>query len=131
MVTSIAGKYEIVASASRGTSIVARIWRGRTRIQNAAEYQRYLYENGVLKIEHMPGNIGVIMYQAQDGDVCEFTVMSFWPDRASIESWAGSDINKTRHLERDPDFLLSLPRTVEHVDVFANDWILPELLSKE
>jgi heme-degrading monooxygenase HmoA len=118
-------KTELYASGSKGKHIVARIWRGQTKVSVADEYQRYLYENGVLKIEHMAGNLGVIMYQTQNGGIADFTVMSFWPDRQSISSWSGDDLTRTRHLERDPEFLLALPDRVELVDVIANDWKLP------
>jgi heme-degrading monooxygenase HmoA len=121
-------KTELHASGSKSKHMVARIWRGQTKASDAVEYQRYLYENGVLKIEHMPGNLGVLMYQTQKDGIAEFTVMSFWPDRQSISSWSGNDLTRTRHLERDPEFLLSLPDKVELVDVIANDWQLPRAL---
>jgi heme-degrading monooxygenase HmoA len=118
-------KTELHASGSQRKQIVARIWRGQTKVSVADEYQRYLYENGVLKIEHMAGNLGVLMYQTQKDGIADFTVMSFWPDRQSISSWSGEDLTRTRHLERDPEYLLALPDRVELVDVIANDWQLP------
>lgn len=121
---SAAGKTELYASGAAGKPIVARIWRGQTRKADADAYGQYLYENGALKIERMPGNLGVTMLKSDKGDVTEFTVISFWPDRESIAVWSGNDLTKTRHLERDPEFLLALPDRVELVDVIANDWAM-------
>jgi heme-degrading monooxygenase HmoA len=122
---SSAGKTEIYASGSQKQMIVARIWRGQTRVQDAETYSVYLYEHGTLKIERMPGNLGVIMLKSIGDVIADFTVISFWPNRTAISSWSGDDLTRTRHLERDPEFLLALPERVELVDVVANDWLLP------
>jgi heme-degrading monooxygenase HmoA len=119
---STAGKVQVRAKPDNPS--VARIWRGRTQASVAVEYQKYLYENGVLKIERMPGNLGVLMLQSQKGNEVEFTVISFWANRDAIAVWSGPDLTRTRHLERDPEFLISLPDRVELVDVIANDWDL-------
>jgi heme-degrading monooxygenase HmoA len=124
---SAAGKVELYASGSTGKSVVARIWRGQTKIADAENYSRYLYEHGVLKIERMPGNRGVVMLQSNKNESVEFTVMSFWQNREAIAVWSGNDLTKTRHLERDSEFLLTLPDRVELVDVLANDWDLSAL----
>jgi heme-degrading monooxygenase HmoA len=121
---SAAGKVELYASGSMSKSVVARIWRGHTKIADAEYYGHYLYEYGVLKIERMPGNRGVVMFRSDKNDSVEFTVMSIWQNREAIAVWSGDDLTKTRHLERDPEFLLTLPDRVELVDVLANDWDL-------
>lgn len=119
---SAAGKVELYASGSLGKSIVARIWRGQTKFEDAETYSAYLYEHGVLKIEKMPDNRGVVMFRSNKIDSVEFTVMSFWQNREAIAVWSGNDLTRTRHLERDPEFLLALQDRVELVDVIANDW---------
>jgi hypothetical protein len=49
--TNAVGKQEILASGSQGKPIVARTWFGRTRREQADEYLKYNYENGVLEVE--------------------------------------------------------------------------------
>lgn len=122
--TSAAGKTELYSSGQDGKPIFARIWRGRTQAKDYDAYTRYLYENGVLKIERMPGNLGVQMFRAKTDDVADFTVVSFWPSLDSIRVWSGDDLTRTRHLEKDADFLLELPDRVTLVEVWANDWTL-------
>ena len=119
---SAAEKVELYASGRETKTIFARIWRGRTRIKDYDAYTAYLYEFGVLKIERMPGNLGVQMFRAKSGEAADFTVISFWPTIESIRVWSGDDLTRTRHLEKDPEFLLELPDRVTLVEVCANDW---------
>ena len=121
---SAADKTELYASGVRKEPIFARIWRGRTRAKDFEAYSDYLYEFGVLKIERMPGNLGVQMFRALRDDTAEFSVTSFWPTLESIRVWSGEDLTRTRHLEKDPEFLLELPERVTLVEVRANDWLL-------
>ena len=125
---SPAGKVELFAQASKGKPGFARIWRGETRAIHADEYSSYLYEFGVLKIERMPGNLGVQMFRSVNKDTASFTVISFWPSLQAIAVWSGEDLTRTRHLERDPEFLLELPKHVTLVEVIANDWQIEGLV---
>jgi heme-degrading monooxygenase HmoA len=121
---SPAGKAEIHAQRSGAKSVYARIWRGQTKTEQSAEYADYLYEFGVLKIERMAGNLGVQMFREPGLEIANFTVISYWPSLQSISIWSGDDLTRTRHLERDPEFLLALPENVTLVEVLANDWQL-------
>jgi heme-degrading monooxygenase HmoA len=121
---SPAGKTEIYAQYSRDKSVFARIWRGQTKVEHSAEYADYLYAFGVLKIERMAGNLGVQMFREIGDDIANFMVISYWPSLQSISVWSGDDLTRTRHLERDPEFLLTLPERVTLVEVLANDWQL-------
>ena len=56
--TNAAGKQEILASGSQGKPIVARTWFGRTRREQADEYLKYNYENGVLEVEKVEAGAG-------------------------------------------------------------------------
>ena len=95
-----------------------RIWTGRTRKEQFEEYSLYLNEFGVRKIERIPGNIRVEMFRALRADHAEFKVISYWPSEEAIRAFSGEDITLTRHLERDPDYLLELPTHVELFEVY-------------
>lgn len=99
------------------TTLVARIWHGRTLTTRADEYATYLQEAGVRKIEAIPGNLGAQMLRRTDGKVTEFTVISYWKSREDIKKFAGADIEKTHNLPKDPDYLLELEPKVKHFDV--------------
>ena len=121
--TNPAGKHEILVSGARGKPLVARTWFGRTRKEHADEYLKYNYENGVLEIEKKPGNLGVQQFRKMNGDVAEFTVISYWSSMEAMEA-AHGDVRRPAHLEKDPDYLLELPESVEVSELHVNDWQL-------
>jgi heme-degrading monooxygenase HmoA len=97
---------------------VIRIWKGRTRKEDFEAYSHYLHDFGVQKIRSIPGNIKVEMYRGLREDHADFMVISHWPDLDAIRAYAGEDIKRTRHLERDPEFLLELPAYVEMYEAY-------------
>lgn len=115
-------KAEMYAIGTAQKRIYARIWRGRTKPEMFDEYSKYLYESGVLKIERIPGNLGVQMFRSRGEDFAVYMVISYWPSLDSIKAFSGEDVTRTRHLERDPDYLLELPERVTLYEVCANDW---------
>jgi hypothetical protein len=121
--TNAAGKHEILVSGSRGKPLVARTWFGRTRKELADEYLRYNYENGVLEVEKKPGCLGMQQFRRIRGDVAEFTTVSYWESVEAMEAAHGAGRRPT-HLERDPEYLLELPESVEVSELHANDWQL-------
>ncbi|HEX8189615.1 MAG TPA: antibiotic biosynthesis monooxygenase family protein [Pyrinomonadaceae bacterium] len=101
-------------------AVVARQWKGRVAPARAEEYYRYLFD-GVKKIRTIPGSLGVQVMRREEAGAVEFTVTSYWESRKAIEAYAGRDIEKPRHLPRDPEFLLELPTRVLHYDVTYTD----------
>ena len=121
--TNAAGKHEVLVSGSRGKPLVARTWFGRTRKELADEYLRYNYENGVLEVEKKPGCLGMQQFRRIRSDVAEFTTVSYWESLEAMEAAHGDDLRPT-HLEKDPDYLLELPESVEVSELYVNDWQL-------
>jgi heme-degrading monooxygenase HmoA len=103
------------AGASRKR--VARIWQGRTRASIADEYLSYLYEHGVKKLRATAGNLGVQVFRQERDGVAHFMTISYWGSRDEIRAYAGADIEKPHHLEKDAQYLLELPTTVQHYDI--------------
>jgi heme-degrading monooxygenase HmoA len=110
-------------SGSRGKPLLARTWFGRTRKEFADEYLRYNYENGVLEVENKPGCLGMQQFRKIKGDVAEFTTISYWESEEAMEA-AHGDVRRPTHLEKDPDYLLELPESVEVSELHVNDWQL-------
>ena len=121
--TNAAGKHEILASGSQEKPIVARTWFGRTRREQAEEYLKYNYENGVLEVEKKPGCLGMQQFRRMSGDVAEFTTISYWESTEVMEAAHGEGLRPS-HLEKDPDYLLELPESVEVSELHVNDWQL-------
>jgi heme-degrading monooxygenase HmoA len=121
--TNTAGKQEILASGSGGKPLVARTWFGRTRKEFADEYLRYNYENGVLEVQKKPGCLGMQQFRKIKGDVAEFTTISYWSSMEAMQAAHGGDLRPT-HLEKDEEYLLELPESVEVSELHVNDWDL-------
>jgi hypothetical protein len=121
--TNSAGKQEVLASGTHGRMLVARTWFGRTRKELADEYLRYNYENGVLEVEKKPGCLGMQQFRKMRGEVAEFTTISYWSSMEAMESAHGEDLRPT-HLEKDEEYLLELPESVEVSELHANDWLV-------
>lgn len=110
------------ATASLQKAKIARVWHGRTVDAKADEYEKYLYESGVKKLESIPGNLGVQMMRRSAGGETEFTVISYWASKEDIKAYAGDDIEKTRNLPKDAEYLIELEPNVKHFDLKTNDW---------
>jgi heme-degrading monooxygenase HmoA len=89
----------------------ARIWRGRTARSKADEYQHYLLQNGVAPLE-AKGAIGVQMLRQDHDDETEFMTISYWQSIDAMTG-GGGDPHQAHHLERDAEFLIELPRSVQ------------------
>ena len=95
----------------------ARVWRGRTKRENANAYERYWLANGIAPLE-VKGALAVQMLREDRGSETEFVTISWWP---SIEAMArnGGDPRRAHHLERDPEFLIELPTEVQILTILA------------
>jgi heme-degrading monooxygenase HmoA len=100
---------------------VARIWHGRTLTSKADEYYEYLKESGIKALEAIPGNLGAQVLRRSEGKNTEFIVISYWESRDAIRKFAGDDIEKTRVMPRDREYLLEIETTVRHFDVLLDD----------
>jgi hypothetical protein len=110
---------ENVMSSSGATSqpTIARIWRGRTISETADEYARYLYENGIRPLEEKA--LGVQMFREDREGESEFVTISYWESVDAMSRFTGGDPNRIHHLDRDPEFLIELPESVQVLDIVA------------
>lgn len=111
-----------IAPADDPAKLIARIWHGRTQASRAEEYTRYLYEEGVRKIAAIPGNRGVQMMRMVRDGVADFEVLSYWDSLDAVRLFAGDDIERVRHLPRDPEYMIGTEPMVRHFEVIVNHW---------
>ena len=98
-------------------SNIARVWYGRTASSKGEDYAEYMKKTGVKDLSNTEGNRGVLLLKRLNGDVTEFTVISFWESKEAIKRFAGEDINKARYYPEDAKYLLEMPPELEHYDV--------------
>jgi heme-degrading monooxygenase HmoA len=97
---------------------IARIWRGRTRREVADEYEAYNYEVGIKPL--IEKAMGVQTFREDRADETEFMTISYWESREAMSSFAGDDPTRIHHLERDAEFLIELPKSVQILEMRAS-----------
>jgi heme-degrading monooxygenase HmoA len=90
---------------------IARIWRGRTKPERADEYETYNYEAGIKPL--IEKAMGVQTFREDRETETEFMTISYWKSVESMSGFTGGDPSRIHHLERDAEFLIELPKTVQ------------------
>ena len=90
---------------------IARIWRGRTRLEVADEYERYNYKVGIVPL--IEKALGVQTFREDRENETEFVTISYWEDVDSMAVFTGADPRDIHHLPRDPEYLIELPESVQ------------------
>ena len=90
---------------------IARIWRGRTARSRADAYAAYLYEHGIRPLEEKA--LAVQQLREDRAEDSEFITISYWETIEAMSRFAGPDPRRIHHLERDAEFLLELPKSVQ------------------
>ncbi len=97
--------------------MIARIWRGVVRAEDADEYAAYVQETGIEGYQQTPGNQGAWLLRRPVGDREEIVTLSFWDSLQSIEAFAGDDIEKAVYYPEDDRYLLERDLRVVHYQV--------------
>ncbi|MEC3955708.1 hypothetical protein VMT65_21910 [Nocardia sp. CDC153] len=97
--------------------MIARIWRGVIRATDLDPYVTYIQNTGIKEYKQTPGNQGAWMLTRLDGDKAEIITLSFWDSYASIEGFAGPDLEKAVYYPEDDHYLLDRPEKVLHYEI--------------
>jgi hypothetical protein len=100
------------------TPRIARIWRGRVPRARADEYATYLYEHGIRPLEEKA--LGVQLFREDRETESEFVTVSYWESVEAMSRFAGHDPRRIHHLERDPEFLIELPKGVQVLEIVTS-----------
>ena len=97
--------------------MIARIWRGRTRREEADEYLDYVNRTGVPGQRGVPGNLGSMVLKRENGDEAEFLVFSLWESWDAIRAFAGERPEVPVYYPEDQKYLLEFETEVRHYEV--------------
>ena len=98
--------------------MIARIWCGKTKANDAKAYLEYLFETGIPAYRTTKGNRGAWVLRRINGDVAHFITLSFWESRDAVIAFAGSDPEVAKYYPEDKKYLLGLEPSVTHYEVF-------------
>jgi heme-degrading monooxygenase HmoA len=111
-------KEETMKTSETSQPTIARIWRGRTTRAKADEYATYLYEAGIKPLQRKA--LGVQLFREDRENDSEFITVSYWESVEAMSRFTGGDPTKIHHLERDPEFLIEMPKSVQVLRIVAS-----------
>lgn len=100
------------------SSIVTRIWHGKTQAGHSDRYLEYILETGIEDYLSTPGIISAKILRRIENDVCHFWTITEWQDLESIKKFAGADYEKAKYYPGDREFLLEFEEKVIHCETF-------------
>jgi heme-degrading monooxygenase HmoA len=105
--------------------VIARIWTGVTRDEDAAAYEEYMREVAAPGYTNVPGHRALLMLRrpCDDGNT-EFTMITCWDDMDSIAAFAGPEPERAVFYPRDEEFLVDRDLTVRHYEVYGSAGLL-------
>jgi len=99
--------------------VIARVWRGVTRAEDAEEYARYVEASGLKAARAIPGNRGTFVLRRVDGDRAEFETELLFDSLDDVRAFAGDDIDVAVFYPEDDRYLIEREPTVRHFEVDA------------
>ena len=97
--------------------MIARMWRGATRVSDAEEYLEYLDRTGHAEYGRVAGHLRTVTLRRLRADRAEFVVLSFWKSFDAIRQFAGSDVERAVFYPEDDRYLVEREERVAHFDV--------------
>lgn len=97
--------------------MIARIWRGITLVEKADDYLAYLHETGLKDYGQTPGNRGVSVLRRNQGEHCEFMLISLWESMDAVRAFAGENPDRSVYYPEDEQYLLQMEPLVRHYEV--------------
>lgn len=97
-------------------SMIARIWRGATRAEDADSYLTYLRETGLKEYRATPGNLAVMALRQVAADKAEFLLLSLWESEDAIRAFAGESMDRAVFYPEDDRYLIERDEHVQHFE---------------
>ncbi len=97
--------------------MIARIWRGVVRRDDAGRYADYMRGTGVKEYAETEGNNGVLMLRRDEGQRSEFVMVTLWESWDAVRAFAGDDVERAVFYPEDDAFLIERDLTATHYDV--------------
>lgn len=100
--------------------MIARLWFGSTRIEDADAYVSYLEQTGVAAHRATAGNRGSLVLRRRRGDRAEFVVLSMWESEEAIARFAGEG-GPAVYFPEDERYLVERRDEIDHYEVVAGE----------
>jgi heme-degrading monooxygenase HmoA len=101
--------------------MIARIWRGAVRPEDADEYGGYIARTGLAGYAATPGNQGAWMLRRDTGGLTEFVTFTLWESLDAVKGFAGEDYETARYYPEDDRYLVERDETCAHYEVVTTE----------
>ena len=98
--------------------MIARIWHGRTRIEDYDEYTEFMKSKAIPDYQKLGRELQIF---STNENVGHFTLITFWKNLDVIKNFAGENFEKAKYYAEDKIFLLEFEDKVIHYEVFAEE----------
>jgi len=97
--------------------MIARVWRGSTRAEDADAYAAYVEETGMKGVRALPGNRGTLVLRRVHDGHAEFETILLFDSLDDIRAFAGDNIDAAVFFPEDDRYLVEREPTVRHFEV--------------
>ncbi|MDB4883581.1 MAG: ycdJ [Gemmatimonadetes bacterium] len=98
-------------------NLVARVWRGATRVEDADRYLAYLRETGLADYAGTVGHRSTTTLRRIRDGRAEFVLVSVWDSMDAVRAFAGEDPERAVFYPEDDRFLVERDEGVTHFEV--------------
>lgn len=98
--------------------MITRVWHGKTSLQHADKYLKFLVTHGTQDYRRTKGNRSVRVWRNIATDACHFYTVTEWDDLEAIKAFAGENYARAVYYPEDQDMLLEFEETVQHFESF-------------
>ncbi|WP_333599089.1 antibiotic biosynthesis monooxygenase [Flavobacterium sp.] len=99
--------------------MTARIWHGKTSLENYETYTEFLKQVAIPDYQKTPGFVSLSFLRQVKNNEGHFTLITYWENMEVIKNFAGADFEKAKYYPEDTSFLLEFEEKVQHHEVFA------------
>ena len=99
--------------------MIARIWNGKTRIEDFEEYTEFMKSRAIPDYKKTKGFVKLTFLRNTNDDIGHFKLITFWENLEVIKNFAGEDFEKAKYYPEDEKFMLEFEEKVTHYEVFA------------
>lgn len=99
--------------------MIARVWHGATRADDADAYAAYLERTGMQSARSLPGSRGTLVLRRIEGDRAEFETILLFESLSDVRAFAGDHIDRAVFFPEDDRFLVERELDVSHYEADA------------
>ena len=97
--------------------MIARVWCGSTRAEDADEYAAYVEETGLRGARALPGSRGTLLLRRERDGRAEFQTILLFDSLDDVRGFAGDEIDVAVFYPEDDRYLVDRELDVGHYEV--------------